>query len=462
MKSTKTQAREPGETNENAPVGSSSRLKAYMSRIGRVLMNKPRARNFCVYVAGLLSSLDRKTAESIAVAATPDVDESAIRTNPHDNHGALGDVKRWHQRILHTIGLAVCDDIAVRDEAVPYALESLPDKDKVEQLIIDDTGLLKKGDHSVGVKRQYTGSAGKITNCQVGVSVVACTATSQFPVDFSLYLPPEWLTPGARVSARVPASVVFKTKPQLAAEMTDRIINTRLLPVCRISADCAYGESTAFRKAMLGHGCPLAVGLKGTAHAWSVDVKGARRGPATSVAAIAARMKYRPIAWRNGTKGRMIGSFGARRVIMKNGYNGEDQDAPLWLVAEKSDEKLKLHLVSGGPKAKLKDLVSVLKQRFRTERSYQDAKNEVGLSDYQGRSLVGWHHHVTAAIVACAFIFSEQQPVPKTPNTSIQREAVRTSTRWLRHFPESFPTLRRTIASILYFLLPSQPSLSLA
>jgi len=245
-------------------------------------------------------------------------------------------------------------------------------------------------------------------------------------------------------------------------EMVDRILSTGLLPVCRISADCAYGESTAFREAMLRHGCPLAVGVKADPHAWSVDAGGSRRGPATSVEAIAARLKYRRIAWRNGTKGKMAGRFGARRVIMKHGFDADDPDEPLWLVAEKLGDELKYYLVSGGRNAKLKDLVKVLKQRFRTERSYQDAKNEVGLADYQGRSFVGWHHHATAIIAACAFLFSEQRRVPRTPNTSTRREAVRTSTRLLRHFPESFPTLRRAIAAVLSFILPRQPYPSLA
>lgn len=436
--------------------GAENRLKAFFARIGRAIANRPRARNFCVYVAGLLSSLDRKTCESVAVAATTDTAEAAVRTD-EDGEVGFGDVKKCHQRILHTIGKASWDDTVVRDEAVRFALESLPADESIEQLIIDDTGFLKQGKHSVGVKRQYTGSAGKKTNCQVGVSVVACTATSQFPVDFSLYLPDEWLTPEAREYARIPDSVVFKTKLELAAEMLDRILSTGLLPACRISADSAYGRSTDFRNKMLGHGCSLAVGVRGDAHAWSVDARGLRRGPATSLIAIAARLKYRRIVWRNGTKGTMAGLFGARRVVMKHGFDPEEETEPLWLVAEKVSDELKYHLVSGKPNAKLKDLVAVLKQRFRTERSYQDAKNEVGLADYQGRSFVGWHHHVTAAIAACAFLFAEQRRVPKTPNTSARREAIRTSTRLLRHFPESFPTLRRAIASILRFTLPGQP-----
>lgn len=437
------------------------RLADFLARIGRKLRNKPRAKNFSIYVAGLLSSLERKTAEAIAVVATTQNDGAVVRDNPNQD-GAFGDVKRGHQRILHTIGGADWDDTAVRDEAVRYALESLQSDDPVEQLIVDDTGYIKQGKHSVGVKRQYTGSAGKITNCQVGVSVVACTANSQFPIDFSLYLPEEWLTSAARAQGRIPASVAFKTKPQLAEEMVDRILDTGLLPACRVSADSAYGHSSAFRKTLLDHGCTLAVGVKGTEKAWSIDKKNSRRGPVTSLEAISKRLKYKRIVWRNGTKGRMAGQFGARRVVMAHGYDAEDEAAVLWLVAEKRGEEVRFHLVSGEQDARLKELVTALKQRFRTERSYQDAKNEVGLSDYQGRSFVGWHHHVTASIAACAFLFAEQQRVPKTPNTVVRRQAVRTSTRFLRHFPESFATLRRAIATVLRAILPAQPSPGLA
>lgn len=431
-----------------------SRLKVFLSRIGDALRNKPRARSFAVYLTGLLSNIGRKTAEAIAVAAVPDTPFSAVRTSPKDG-GAFREVTRCHQSLLHTIGKAKWDDHAVRDEAARFGLDSLPEGEHIEQLIIDDTGWIKQGAHSVGVKRQYTGSAGKITNCQVGVSVVACTATSQFPVDFSLYLPKEWLTKQARASARIPNEVSFRTKPELAVDMIDRILDSGLMPVCRVSADSAYGDSAAFRAAMTEHGCSLAVGVKGKTQAWSVDACGSRRGPSTSVAAIAARLKYRKVVWRNGSKGKMAGRFGARRIIVTRDFRkDEEENEPLWLVAEKAADSVKFHLVTGAPNAKLKDLVIVLKQRFRTERAYQDAKNEVGLDHYQGRSFVGWHHHVTAAICACAFLFSEHQRVPRTPNAVSRRNAVRTSTRLLRHFPESFPTMRRLIASIVGFILP--------
>lgn len=446
---------------QDEQAGVEGRLRAFLLRVGRVVMNKPRAKNFCMYVAGLLSSLDRKTAESIAVAAAPDAPEGAVRSKP-DGGAILGDVKRRHDRILHTIGKATWDDTAVRDEAVRFAMESLSGRGDIEQLIVDDTGFVKQGVHSVGVQRQYTGSAGKITNCQVGVSVVACTATSQFPVDFALYLPDEWLTRKARNDASIPDSVRFKTKTQLAGAMLDRILDSGLLPPCRISADCAYGKSAEFRRGVLERGCALAVGVKGDAIAWSVDSKSARRGPPTSLTAIAQRLRCRRVAWRNGSKGRMVGDFGARRVVMKKGYDAEDPDPPLWLVVEHAGTERKFYLVSGGPDATLKELVTTLKQRFRTERAYQDAKNEVGLGDYQGRSFVGWHHHVTAVIAACAFLFSEQQRIPKRPNTSSRKEAVRTSSRLLRHFPESFATLRRSVASFLRFILPRQPHASFA
>ena len=405
-------------------------------------------------VAGLLSALNRKTAEAIAVAATPSASPQSVRTDPDDYSSEARRVHSRHQCLLHTIGRAKWDDRAVRYEAARIANESLHTDEQVEQLIIDDTGWLKQGKHSAGVQRQYTGSAGKIANCQVGVSVVACTSTAQFPIDFALYLPEEWLTPQARASVHIPDHIIFKTKPELAVDMVKEILHAEVMSACTVSADSAYGDSSQFRAAIRKLGCSLAVGIKPLSNAWSVDAGGSRRGPVTSVRAIGRRMKYRRIAWRDGTKGTLVGHFGARRVVMEQDAKCSDEPEPLWLVTERTDEKPKYYLVSGPAEAKLKDLVRVLKQRFRTERAYQDAKNEVGLADYQGRSFVGWHHHVSAAVVACAFLFSEQKRRPRPRNTARPRQAVRTPERLLRHFPESFPTLRRMISSIVSFILP--------
>jgi hypothetical protein len=154
---------------------------------------------------GLLGDVERKSVEPIAARACPDPQK----------------VDAMHQRLLHFAVDSKWSNQEVRRQAAQYALESLVERKPVEAWIVDDTGFLKQGSHSVGVQRQYTGSAGKIANCQVGVSLA--TRTEHLPIDFELYLPTDWAnSPERRKEARIPPEVTFKTKPQLALGMIRR------------------------------------------------------------------------------------------------------------------------------------------------------------------------------------------------------------------------------------------------
>src|SRR5207253_8440839 len=119
--------------------------------------------------------------------------------------------RAMHEKLLHFVGQSRWDDRAVRLESARYALEALGKREPITTWIIDDTGFLKQGTHSVGVQRQYTGSAGKIANCQIGVSLSVATSTEQIPIDFELYLPEMWAEdPALRAEAKIPDSVTFK------------------------------------------------------------------------------------------------------------------------------------------------------------------------------------------------------------------------------------------------------------
>lgn len=419
-----------------------ARLKAFLDRIGQALGHKGRVENFSIYVTGLLARLERKNGETIAAAA------AGPNAKPSD-------IDAIHQRLLHVIGQSKWNDATVRAEAERYAMEALPDAGEVSHLIIDDTGWLKQGSHSVGVQRQYTGSAGKLTNCQVGVSVVAATKTSQLPLDFALYLPEKWLTPGMRLKAKIPKDVTFKTKPQLALDILETVRSRGAVPLCRVSADSAYGNSSAFRQAVLDQGYGLAVGVQGSTKAWSVDRDGHRRGPATHVESIAARLSYKRISWREGTKGRLSGEFGVRRVVPYRDYDDFGVVDPVWLLVEKDppqSERDKFAFITAPADTRVKELVSIWKERYRTERVYQDSKENLGLDHYQGRSYRGWHHHVSAVLVCGAFLFAEQC---RRPRPQGRRDAVRTNLRFDRHFPDSIATLHRMIARGLLQWLPS-------
>src|SRR5512140_400072 len=210
------------------------RLSAYFDRIGEVLGRKGRRESFARYAEGIFGDAERKSIEPIAARACADP--------------ARADAE--HQRLLHFALDAPWSDHEVRRTAARYALDAMTAQLPVDSWIIDDTGFLKQGSHSVGVQRQYTGSAGKITNCQVGVSLTVATETEQLPIDFALYLPDTWTEDKAhRQEARIPDDVQFATKTELALAMMRRALDARIPPGI-VLADVAYGTSRDFRKSV--------------------------------------------------------------------------------------------------------------------------------------------------------------------------------------------------------------------
>jgi SRSO17 transposase len=203
--------------------------------------------------------------------------------------------------------------------------------------VIDDTGFLKQGEDSVGVQRQYTGSAGKITNCQIGVSLEVATATQHAPIDFELYLPENWTDdPLRRTQARIPEEVRFKTKVDLALGMIERAARAEL-PGEIILADSAYGTSSDFRATVRHLGFDYAVGLQSTTKVRRVGAHG-RLGLPMSVAELARtipRRQRRRLQWREGTKSTLAGRFSFCHVKTSHddGTPIEEREA-VWLVVE--------------------------------------------------------------------------------------------------------------------------------
>ena len=209
------------------------RLEAYFERIGSVLGDDKRRASFATYAIGLLSDGERKSMEPIAARACADPER----------------IDAEHQRLAHFVSNSNWRDKDVRREAAAYALEVLTKREPVVAWIFDDTGFLKQGSHSVGVQRQYTGSAGKITNCQIGVSLTVATPTEHLPIDFELYLPQSWTEdPARRLEARIPDEVQFQTKSELAIVMLRRAV---LLPVFR-EARCWLTLPTAIAVSCAG------------------------------------------------------------------------------------------------------------------------------------------------------------------------------------------------------------------
>jgi SRSO17 transposase len=320
-----------------------------------------------------------------------------------------------HQRVQHFITDSRWDDHAVRLHAARYALAAMTQVASVWAWIVDDTGFLKKGRHSVGVQRQYTGTAGKITNCQVGVSLTLATPQDHVPVDFELYLPDSWANdPGRRAEARIPDHVGFKTKPQLALDMLRRAVQADL-PRGTVLADETYGNSSQFRDGVRKLKLDFAAAINATTTVWVVDALGRRNGSALSVSAFAenaaARGHFRRISWREGTQETLSARFAFARVVpVRDDGRDPRRRERLWLVCEWRDgEDRPAHFYFATyRRAPYGLIVHQLKERWRTERVYQDLKGELGLDHFEGRRFGGWHHHVSVALACFAFVAAER------------------------------------------------------
>jgi SRSO17 transposase len=373
------------------------RLESYFQRIGEVLGNESRRGSFAIYAMGLLGDAERKSVEPIAARACPDPQK----------------VDAMHQRLLHFAVDSKWSDREVRQEAAQYALEPMVQREPVEAWIVDDTGFLKQGTHSVGVQRQYTGSAGKIANCQVGVSLSIATRTEHLPIDFELYLPTRWAnSPERREEARIPPEVTFKTKPQLALEMIRRAMKQRVPPGV-VLGDTAYGSSSEFRQGVRSLGLHYAVAVSPYITVHLLDEEGRPREEAPSVSELATsiheRGGFRRCTWRKGTQEDLSARFALRRVVAA-GVPQREQ-GPLWLLIEWRDgepEPANYFLISLPERRTKKQLIRLVMQRWRTERVYEDLKGELGLDHYEGRRFPGWHHHVSVALCCYAFIVAER------------------------------------------------------
>jgi len=336
---------------------------------------------------------------------------------------------------------AVRERLAVRmDEAVSPAGWAL-----------DDTGWLKCGTASVCVARQYTGTAGKVTNCQIGVSLNLVTDTASCPVDWRLFVPESWDDAGAaatpetserRRKAAMPADATHREKWRLGLEMIDEAMGWGLRPPL-IVADAGYGDAAEFRQELDNRGLAWIVGVNCAHTAFTVDTqrtappyKGAGRRPPliyreaapslkTHVLA-AGREAVRRVAWRPGSRRRngrtrmMRGHFVFLRLRPASQVHRRAVgfgDLPIrWLIAEwppGEPEPTRYWLSNLPENTPHRRLARLAKLRWRIEHDYREIKTGLGLDHYEGRTWQGWHHHTTLVSAAHAFL-TLQRLDPKT------------------------------------------------
>jgi SRSO17 transposase len=268
--------------------------------------------------------------------------------------------------------------------------------------------------HNYRDTTQYTGSAGKVTNCQIGVSLSIATPQDHVAVDFELYLPTSWANdPARRAEARIPTEIRFQTKTQLALSMLRRAVAADL-PRGTVLADETYGNAE-FRDGCRKLGLDFAVTVSSTTRAWVVDALGRRHGEALPARGLAARLAeqrtFRRYTWRDGTAGPLTARFAFLRVVpaAEDGREPRRRDR-VWLVCEwRDDEDQPAHFhLATYKRMPFVQLVHLIKERWRTERVYEDLKGELGLDHFEGRRFRGWHHHVTVALCCFAFLVAER------------------------------------------------------
>jgi SRSO17 transposase len=377
----------------NAGSDTADHLKLYLDGLGKLLRDKRQRASFATYALGLLTDGERKSMEPIAARAC----------------GSPEQTNAFHERLVHFAGSAAWRDEPIRRHATRHAVAAMQEQGPIRTWVVDDTGFLKQGKHSPGVQRQYTGSAGKTTNCQVGVSLVLATEHAHVATDFRLYIPESWAQDRERCRrAHIPDDVIYEPKWALALNMIEAAVAADL-PKGVVLGDCDYGNKTVFRDMLEVLGLQYALEVQSTTMLRRIGKRG-RPGERMSVAEIGSMLhnKLRTVSWREGTKVSLCSRFARVRVIVDRN-DGQPRE-PQWLLIEwpQGESAPTKFVLSTMPlKTSCKQLVRIFKSRWRIERSYEDLKGELGLDHYEGRSFIGWHHHVSVVLACYAFLVAE-------------------------------------------------------
>ncbi|PWE57759.1 IS701 family transposase [Metarhizobium album] len=379
-------------------------LSAFLQPFLNKLGHKKRRQMCPLYLSGLIGPGDRKSIEPMAERFAP------------------GQYDRLH----HFISDGLWD-------AAPLETELARQADRIGGasdafLVIDDTGLPKKGDHSVGVAPQYASMLGKRANCQTLVSVTLARDEVPVPVGLRLFLPESWTRDTERMAkAGVPdAMQTSRTKPEIALAEIDRLIVTGVR-FGTVLADAGYGLSAAFRQGLSGRGLTWAVGIPKHQKVYPHDVAlifpisghgRPRKHPIPDILSVAAETilahaSWKKVSWRRGTRGRLTARFAALRVRIADGtpqriLDKGQQHMPgeeAWLVGEwRSNDERKYYLSNLPADATLKALAAAIKARWVCEQAHQQMKEELGLDHFEGRSWQGLHRHALMTMIAYAFL----------------------------------------------------------
>ena len=343
------------------------RLASYFER------TEPRQRAMA-YLRGLLSPAERKNSWQLA--------EVSGDTTPY--------------AFQHLLRRALWDPEAVRDELRCYLIQHLGDPEAV--LVIDETGFLKKGRHSAGVARQYSGTAGRIENCQIGVFLGYASRLGQALLDRELYLPKEWTDDPARCQqAGIPEDRQFATKPQLARQMLQRA-RAAGVPARWVTGDSVYGNDRRLRLWLEAQPWAYVLAVSGQAYVWL----GWQQRQVKTLLAALPEDGWTRLSAGDGAKGPRWYDWQWLPLA-----DPVDPQWRRWLLVRRSmsaPQEMTAYMVFAPPVTALEEVVRVAGSRWTIESGFEAAKGEVGLDHYEVRSWTGWYRHITLVMWAYALL----------------------------------------------------------
>lgn len=340
------------------------------------------------YIRGLLSPVERKNGWQLA--------EVNGEATPYG--------------VQHLLGRAIWDADALRDDLRPYVVEHLGAPDAV--LVVDETGFLKKGQRSAGVARQYSGTAGRIENCQIGVFLTYASPRGHVLLDRDLYVPQEWTNDQSRCArAGMPAEHTFATKPQLAQQMLKRAFDAGV-PAAWVTGDSVYGDNRQLRMWLEEHEYAHVLAVSGKEYVW----RAGRQQQVKTILTTLGAAGWCRLSAGDGAKGPRW--YDWRWLPLAPPWQPHWRR---WLLVRRSlsdPTELTAYVVFAPHTTTLATVVRVAGSRWTIERSFEEAKGEVGLDHYEVRSWPGWYRHITLAMWAYALLMvlrAAQLPMEEAP-----------------------------------------------
>ena len=391
-------------------------LMAFHEQFAPLFGKEPAQDHASTYLKGLLACPERKSIEPIALN---------VGTGQVSGLQKFLNIAPWaYDNVQAELQSLFADELVPSAARTPTGVVG----------VLDESAFAKKGTHSVGVARQHNGRLGKEDNCQVGVFLIGVTPAGMALLDHRLYLHGSWYDgPDAadrRAKVHVPEGLPFRTKPQLAAELVRNVAVLGVVTLDWVTADEEYGKNGELLDELEGLGQRYVMEVPTTTTVWTVDPascvpeysgrgqppKRPARESVRSVAGLAARLPagaWRRLKVREGAKGPLVFEFAAVRAWA---VRHRQPGPPIWVLIRRSledDPEIKYYVSNGDERTPWKVLALVAWSRHRVEDFFEDGKSHLGMAQYETRSWIGWHHHMTLVALAHLFVTLAQQRLKK-------------------------------------------------